>query len=62
MLAPQQGNKEIPVTAPSRSIGTKEQRGPACTSDIEDSSSPGWLRQDDEALVTTAVNALKERS
>jgi len=62
MVAPQQGNTEIPVTAPSRSIGTKEQHGPACTSDIEDSSSPGLLRQDDEASVTTAVKELEERS
>jgi len=53
---------EIPVTELSRSIGTKEQHGLACTSDIEDSSSRGWLRQGDAASVTTAVKGLEERS
>jgi hypothetical protein len=62
MVAPQQAKSEIPVTALSRSIGTKEQHSPACTSDIEDSSSPGWLRQDDEASVIIAVKELEERS
>jgi hypothetical protein len=62
MVAPQQGNTEIPVTELSRSIGTKEQHGLACTSDIEDSSSRGWLRQDDAASVTTAVKGLEKRS
>ena len=61
MVVSQLVNTEILVTALSRSIGTKEQHGPVCTSDIEDSSSPGWLRQDDAASVTTAVKELEER-